>query len=187
MSIGDFNIPLMKFKSHVAGKNADVEVYVDRIEWMKESRMGTASKLALGVGTAGMSLLATGVSGKKGTEVIPIKSISSVVTKKDGIRFTAVRVITTGNTIDFRVGHGEAEGIRSCLIDLMLDKHPTQLATSSPPAPAPEVTNPVSSPQAASAPSTMSVADEIKKLVELRDLGALSDSEFEEQKKRLLG
>jgi|688.fasta_scaffold428332_2 hypothetical protein len=184
MSIGDLNIPLMKFKSHVAGKNADVEIYVDRIEWAKEGRLGTASKLALGYATVGMSLLATGVSGKKDTEVIPIKSISSVVTKKDGIRFTAVRVITTGNTIDFRVGHGDAEGIRSCLIDLMLDKHPTQVAASSPPVP--DATIAVTPPQQAPVPATSSVADEIKKLVELRDLGALSDTEFEEQKKRLL-
>jgi hypothetical protein len=183
MSMGDLNIPVMKFKSHVAGKNADVAVYFDRIEWTKEGRMGTASKLALGAATLGTSMIATGVSGKKGTEVIPIKSISSVVTKKDGLRFTAVQVITVGNTIDFRVGHGEADGIRACLIDLMLDKHPTQniSATSIAPevAPAPSAPAPTA--------STLSVADEIKKLVELRDLGALTDIEFDEQKKRLLG
>ncbi|QQS24479.1 MAG: hypothetical protein IPM43_13900 [Actinomycetota bacterium] len=27
--------PLMSFKSHVAGKNAEVDIYVDRIEWSK--------------------------------------------------------------------------------------------------------------------------------------------------------
>lgn len=185
MSIGDLNIPIMKFKSHVTGKNADVEVYIDRIEYTKESRMGTASKLALGAATLGTSMLATGVSGKKGTEVIPIKSINSVVTKKDGIRFTAVQVIASGNTIDFRVGHGEAEGIRTCLIELMLDKHQTQKIAPLPPAP--EATSAIPTPPDAPTPSISSVADEIKKLVELRDLGALSDSEFEEQKKRLLG
>jgi hypothetical protein len=185
MSIGDLNIPVMKFKSHVSGKNADVEVYIDRIEYTKEGRMGTASKLALGAATLGTSMLATGVSGKKGTEVIPIKSINSVVTKKDGFRFTAVQVITAGNTIDFRVGHGEADGIRTCLIELMLDKHPTQRIASSPPAP--EAASAVAAPQVSSATSASSVADEIKKLVELRDLGVLSDSEFEDQKKRLLG
>jgi uncharacterized integral membrane protein len=49
-------------------------------------------------------------------------------------------LICSGNAIDFRVGRGEAEAIKSVLVGLMLGKHPTQqvpTSTSSPPPPPP--------------------------------------------------
>jgi len=51
--------------------------------------------------------------GRKGksSEVIPISGISSVTVERDGFR-QAVKVICSGNTIDFRVGKGEAEAQR---------------------------------------------------------------------------
>jgi hypothetical protein len=81
--------PLMSFKSHIAGKNADVNIYTDRVEWGQKSRM----------------------SRKSSSEVIPIKAESSVTVHRDGFR-QAVKVICSGNTIDFRVGRGEAEAIK---------------------------------------------------------------------------
>jgi hypothetical protein len=81
----------MTFTSHVAGKNANVNIYTDRVEWTRRSS----------------------------SEVIPIKHVSSVTVHRDGFR-QAVKVICSGSTIDFRVGRGEAEGIKSVLVDLML-------------------------------------------------------------------
>ena len=119
----------MTFKSHIEGKNADVRVYVDRIEWAKEGHLGRTGKLALGAATGGLSLLKTGVSGKsQGSEMIPVKSISSVTTERDGLRFTKVRAICSGNTIDFRVSSGEAERVKNLLTSLVLGNHPAQQA-----------------------------------------------------------
>lgn len=146
--------PLMQFKSHVEGKNADVMVYVDRIEWLREGRMGTGAKLALGAATLGTSLLKTGVGGKQqGSEVIPIKSVSSVTTKKDGIRFTKVTVITTGNTIDFRVPHAEAEPIKRMITQLVLGDHPAQQEAAAPEPTAATAATPVPPPPVPSIPA----------------------------------
>ncbi|MEV7785103.1 SHOCT domain-containing protein [Streptomyces sp. NPDC088106] len=74
---------LMTFKSHIEGKNADVAIYHDRVEWARNRGM-SAKKLTAGFLTGGASLLATGVrSSDAGTEMIPVKNISSVVTKRD--------------------------------------------------------------------------------------------------------
>lgn len=129
--------PLLQFKSHIEGKNADVVIYVDRIEWARQGRLGTGAKVALGAATGGLSLLKTGVGGKQqSSEVIPVKSISSVTTKKDGLRFTNVSVICAGNTIDFRVSHAEAEPIKRTITELILGSHTAQQQTAAP-APAP--------------------------------------------------
>ena len=82
--------------------------------------MGSGAKIALGAMTAGLSLRATGISGKKGTEMMPLKAITGVTTKKDGLRFTLVNVASAGSTIGFRVGHGEAAELSRLLTELML-------------------------------------------------------------------
>lgn len=175
---------ITRFKSHIGGKNADVTIYPDRIEWQLSSRtnLSTGKKLALGVATAGLSLAATGVSGaKRGSEVIPVTTISSVTTEKDGIRFSKVHVICAGNDIGFRVSHNEAGPIRELLTQLVLGSHPSQQDGRPAPA-APVAPSPVVEPAVASG----SVADELVKLAQLRDAGVLSADEFEAQKSKLL-
>lgn len=113
---------LMQFKSHIAGKNAEVVIHADRIEWTREGRFGMA-QAAMAVGTGGLSLAAKGGrQGSKGagSEMIPIKSITSVTTRKDGLRFWAVSVICGGNTIDMRVSKEEAEQVKGTLQRLIL-------------------------------------------------------------------
>jgi hypothetical protein len=90
------------FKSHVGGKNADVTIHADRIEWALE-----ASKLSMS-------------RKQRGSEMIPMRMVSSVATHKNGLRFTIVRVISAGNTIDFRVGHAQAKDIKDRLTQLLL-------------------------------------------------------------------
>ncbi len=103
---------LMQFTSHIRGKNAKVTIYPDRIEWEQEGRI-TATR-ALG------GALLTGSLRKGGsTEMIPVKSITSVTTKKDGLRNYAVSVITSGNTLDMRVSKDEAEQVKGTLLRLM--------------------------------------------------------------------
>jgi hypothetical protein len=119
--------------------------------------------------TGGLSLLATGVkNGKSGTEMIPIKNISSVTTKRDGLLNTLVQVITTGNVVDFRVSHAEALVTKEVLTKLML-------------APAAPVVVSV----AETAPIA-NIADRIKQLASLRDVGVLTEEEFTAKKNELL-
>lgn len=89
--------PLMTFASHIAGKNAQVRIYPDRVEWAK-----------------------TGMTGTKGTEMVPMRSVSSVSCKKDGMVNTIVQVATSGGMIQMRVSHSLAEQVRRCMTDQML-------------------------------------------------------------------
>lgn len=104
---------LMTFTSHIAGKNARVSIYSDRIEWEREGRI-TATRVLTGAALAGHA--------RKGgsSEMIPMRAITSVTTKKDGLRNWAVSIITAGNTIDMRVSKEEAEQIKSTVQRCML-------------------------------------------------------------------
>lgn len=111
--------PLMQFQSHIDGRNADVAIYDDRLEYsMKRDLSG--AKLATGLMTAGMSLAATGFrkKGTAGTASIPTSAITGVSTERDGLRYTKVVVASPSGRIAFRVSHGEAPGIRDLLTRL---------------------------------------------------------------------
>lgn len=169
--------PLYTFTSHILGKNAKVSIYTDRVEWAV-ARGVSAGKLTAGVFTGGASLLVTGVkNGKAGTEMIPIKSISSVTTRRDGLINSFVSVITAGNTIDFRVSHKEAEIVKSTLTQLMIGGTltPAPEAVASP-APAPTST-------AGTAPD---LTAQLQQLAALRDAGILTEEEFAAKKAEIL-
>ncbi len=170
--------PLLTFKSHIEGKNADVDIYVDRIEWDRKGRL-TVSRVAVTL-TPGASALKTGLRKGGGSEMIPVKAISAVTVERDGFR-QLVRVICSGNTIDFRVGRGEADGIKALLTQLMVGTHPAQQASHEPSADRAPAASP-----GAPVPGAGSVAQELAKLAELRDAGVLSDAEFSAAKARLL-
>lgn len=111
---------LMSFKSHINGKNADVEIYSDRIEWLM-ARGVSGAKVTAGVLTMGLSMVATGVkNGKAGSQMIPMKSITGVTTKRDGMINTIVTVTSSSAAIGFRVSHKEAEQMRQLLNQLIL-------------------------------------------------------------------
>jgi hypothetical protein len=69
--------------------------------------------------TLGVSLATTGVTRKRETEMIPIRSITSVTSKKGKGLQTVLSIITAGNTIEMRVGHDEADRVRSTLMQLI--------------------------------------------------------------------
>lgn len=109
--------PILQFKSHTRGKNADVAIYADRIEWHQTGHFVRS----------------------KGGEVIPMRNVSSVATKRDGLVFTKVQVTTTGNTIDFRVAHADAERVKAAITSLLLGDHaagqrPVNATAAPPPA-----------------------------------------------------
>jgi hypothetical protein len=102
----------MTVTSHIGGKNATVAIYPDRIEWERAGRI-TATRVLTGAALVG--------KGRKGgsTEMIPVRAITSVTTKKDGLTQWAVSVIAPGNSVDMRVSKAEAEQIKSLLLRLM--------------------------------------------------------------------
>jgi Short C-terminal domain len=159
--------PLMEFTSRIEGRNAKVAIYEDRIEWGRSGwhPPGGATAAVL---TGGTSLLLPGK--RRDTNMIPIRQIQGVTTHRAGMRFTVVKVATGADTVEFHVTKAQAEEAKATITSLMLG------GTAPPVTPA----APGSAPPA-------SVADELAKLVQLRDSGALTDEEFAAQKAKLLG
>lgn len=173
--------PFFTFTSHIQGKNAKVSVYPDRVEWIKPRGL-SGGKLTAGLMTGGMSLLATGFkNGKSGTEMIPVKSMSSVTTTRDGLLNTKVSVITAGNTVDFRVSHAEAEQVKTVLTQLIMGTHPSQTVQVS----AAPATSAYTAPVAAAAPQDDLMA-QLAKLGDLKTAGVLTEEEFNQKKTELL-
>ena len=183
----DSNRPMYTFTSHISGKNAKVTIYHDRIEW-EQPRGVSAGKITAGFMTGGLSLLATGVkSGKAGSEMIPVKSISSVTTRRDGMLNTIVSVICSGNTIDFRTSHNEAAQAKSVITQLILNPaSPPHAAAPTAPVVI-QMSTPAPIPSAQPVQSTADPMEQLTKLKSLLDAGVLTQEEFDAQKTRLLG
>lgn len=89
---------LLTFASHIAGKNASVTIYPDRLEWTRSGLM---------------------TLGRSSHEVVPIRSITSVSSKRSGIARTVVQIVTAGGTtLDLHVGNRDVDRVKSLLRDL---------------------------------------------------------------------
>lgn len=178
--------PLMEFPSHIRGKNADVAIFADRIEWiLKTSKSATAALV-----TGGASLLVP--RRQKGREMIAMRAISSVVTRRDGLINSWVSVVAGGNTIDFRVPHARAAEVAELMNHLIVTggQPPAGYGQPAPATPVVHQTPAQPPPQhapTAEPPATSDVGAELTRLADLRDRGVLTDDEFAEQKRRLLG
>lgn len=107
--------PIYVFTSHVQGKNAKVWLYPDRIEWKLEG--SKIARYTAATMTVGLSLL----GGKKAAvELLPMKMVSSVGMKRDGLTNSIVSVTTSGGSVGFRVSHAEAEKVRRIIIENMV-------------------------------------------------------------------
>ena len=112
--------PTLHVKSKIAGKNADVFVYPDRIEYGKTGWMGTGAKATLGVFTAGASLLATGLGSKNEKTAIPMKAITMITAKKDGLINSIVTFHTSVGTIEVKCSHSDAKELQATVQRHML-------------------------------------------------------------------
>jgi hypothetical protein len=151
--------PLMVVTSHDSGKNAIVSLYADRIERVKERHPLAVSRASREV------------------EVIPLSNVSHVGAKKAGIR-TNLTVTVAGEEVTFRVSHQEAKTFRDAIVrqgtgTSQLTEHSTLAPTFPPPPPTPRRDD--------------DPFEQIRKLGELRDQGLLTDAEFQEKKRQLLG
>lgn len=89
--------------SHEAGRNAEVTLYRNRIERVKQRSRASFSKA------------------HQEAEVTPMKSVTSVKTQKDGFSRTKVTVFASANAIDFRFEHAEAQAFKEAIMRLILD------------------------------------------------------------------
>jgi len=108
--------PDVTLKSHIAGKNATLRLYPDRVEWETEARVNTK----LLVATMGMSALVgpAGIKTRKGAgiEMIPMRQVTSVTTRRDSMVNDLVTIVTAGNTLEARVSRREAEQVRAYVL-----------------------------------------------------------------------
>lgn len=178
--------PVLQFTSHIGGKNAKVSVFRDRIEWSRKGWIGAKTRHITGAATLGMSYLVTGVKTLDDGEVIPIKAISSVTSKR-GMLNTLLTFITTGNTIEMNVSHKEAAAVKDLVQTLMLNPDAPVVEVVLPSAL--EAGAPVAPPQPAApaAPAEPDVAAELTKFAALRDQGIITADDFEAKKRQLLG
>ena len=167
--------PLLELTSHIAGKNAQVRVWPDRLEWSRKGWMSTGAKAGVAVATMGVSYLATGVRGKNEGETIPIRSISHVQRGNSRMQDKVI-VKSAAGDVEMRVSSSEADRLVSLLNTLINGSHPSQqthVPQSVQHAPQP----------AAAAPD---LAGQLQQLAGLRDAGVLTDAEFDAKKAEIL-
>jgi hypothetical protein len=193
---------VMQFRGHNAGSNVRVVIFPDRIEWRRQAYKPPG-------GITGV-LLSGGVSmalpSRKDSNVIPIRMIQGVTTHRSGLSWTLVKVATAGDVAEFKVSSRQAEKIKATLLRLMQGSvappPPYQQAAPPPyqqlprppyqqaPPPRYQQMAPPAYQQAAPPPmqptAPVSVADELRKLAQLRAEGLISDQEFAVQRARLL-
>lgn len=173
--------PLFEVISHIAGKNAKVRLYADRLEW-ERPRGVSGSKMTAAAFTMGASLLVTGTKGgKEELDMVFLRNVSNVATKKDGMLYHLVTVQTAQgsavNTVEFRVSRDEAAQFRQAILSAM---DALQEATKAP------IVVQATAPQAPAQPAN-DAALQIQKLAELHAQGILSDAEFGAAKAKALG
>lgn len=173
---------LYEVNSHIDGaKNAKVRLYQDRIEW-ERGRGISGVKITAGVLTGGLSLLATGVKGGKDAfEMLPLKQVTSVANRKDGMLYHLVEVQTAGGTVGFRVSREDAATFRQAILNQM---QVTAAAVAAP------ITVQVAAAAAAvveqSALSGPDHVAQLQQLAQLRDAGILTEDEFASKKQEIL-
>lgn len=85
----------MRFKSHVSGRNADVTVWPNRIEWS-----------------------GGGLSNRKHQDMMLMRSVAGVRTKK-GMLNSEVLVTGPSGVIAFKCSNAEAERFKQLVLSLM--------------------------------------------------------------------
>jgi len=176
-------VPLMEIVSHIDGKNAKVRLWPDRLEWERPRGL-SGGKLTAGVLTGGASLLVTGVKGGKDEhDMVFLRNVTNVNSRKDGIMYYAVEVQTASggavNTVSFRVSKTEANEFRSSILAAMQRLQGEQSAPATV-----HVVAPAAATEAAAVPD---LAAQLHQLAALRDAGILSEQEFAMKKADILG
>jgi hypothetical protein len=130
--------------------SARVTLYADRIERVQERSLASLRRA------------------NQDTEITPIKAVSSIQAKKDGL-YTKVTVYAAGNNIDFRFGHKEAQQFKDEILKLIVPQPDGEVPSAS-----------------ATLKPDVDVMDQLRQLCQLRDEGVVTEAEFESKKADLL-
>lgn len=173
--------PIIELESHIDGKNAKVRLWPERLEW-ERPRGVSGGKITAGVLTGGASLLVTGVKGGKDEhDMVLLKHVTNVTSRKDGLMYYAVDVQTSSgavvNTITFRVSKDEAAQFRAAILATMQAQEdkasaPVVVQAAAPAAPAPT--------------AALDLSAQLQQLAALRDAGVLTEEEFSAKKAEIL-
>lgn len=191
--------PAISFRSNVFGNNVVVEVFTDRLQFGKPGpKMSPGQRVALGAVTSGASVIFTGLD-KKGSQltVIPLEIIESVGVVARGTRDKAkhltnagvfpgrgnwksslVVLTFAGHSLEIPADSDEADSIRILISDFSTSRKQQLRGSDQDSSGASGI---------AKDSHTSGIADELKKLHDLRQLGAITDEEFNTQKAKLLG
>jgi len=175
-----------RFEAQVAGTNATVTVYNDRIEYMKPKDV-SGGKIAAAVMTGGLSLLATGVTDNKsgGTAVIPTRQITSVTSRNDGLRYSVMSITTAGATLDFRSSKSDIARAMPIIMRLVNSGgQPVDVSQSNQQQVVVNVTAPATPPASISEPTD--VHEQLLKLKSLLDAGVLTQEEYDTKRSALV-
>lgn len=173
--------PVIELESHIDGKNAKVRLWPERLEW-ERPRGVSGGKITAGVLTGGVSLLATGVKGGKDEhDMVLLKHVTNVTSRKDGLMYYAVDVQTSSgavvNTITFRVSKDEAAKFRAAILTAMQEQEAKASASVVVQAAAPVAPDPSAAPD---------LTAQLQQLAALRDAGVLTEEEFTAKKADIL-
>lgn len=90
--------PELTFKSKIDGKNADVEIWSDRIEWSVTST----------------------ITRRRDTQMIPLRSVTSIQSSRDGMTHHKVTVHAGAQAIEMRSDKATCEKVKTLVSRLML-------------------------------------------------------------------
>ncbi|MCL2490175.1 MAG: DUF2510 domain-containing protein [Propionibacteriaceae bacterium] len=172
-----------RFEAHVAGINATVTVYQDRIEYMKPKDV-SGGKVAAAVMTVGLSLLATGVKSQKsgGVTVMPIRQVASVTSRNESLRYAIMYVTSTGGSVlEFRGLKADIANAMAVIMRLVNNG-----GTSGGQSSQPQVVVNVAASIPAPAPTAADPHSQLLKLKSLLDAGVLTQAEYDAKRATLV-
>jgi|GEM_PF-1515487 len=117
-----FEEPLLQLRVRINDNPGRLWVFPDRIEY--DAKGATSKgKVALGVMTGGVSMLATGVRGRGDRTVISLREVNSISRKRESMNRDIVTVLTAGNSFAISCTKSEAEKLQAILQNAMNSLH----------------------------------------------------------------
>ena len=176
--------PILEVQSRIAGRNATIAVYPDRIEWSRP-RSISPGKVTAAVLTGGISLVG-GIHSNRGSgsATIPMRQVAAVNLIRKGIGMAGwiVSISTASGIVEAVCSKSDAEALRDAIMRGISGAY-----TTAPPPPvvashaapvAPVVIHTAPAHAAPAAPAA-SIADQLVQLKSLFDAGVLSPDEYE--------
>lgn len=112
----DTTTPAFSFTSHVAGRNARVDVYPSHINWRSRPVLPAWALLLIMLCTAFISLLFKPLrTFRSATSSIPMKAITGVTSEPSRLQ-SKLTIIAPGTVIEARIAQTEADAIRQYIL-----------------------------------------------------------------------